>query len=94
MSHQRARSLTRAVAREVGGDGICVNCIAPANDERRCQKQSRLLHDMLKGNMASRCIPREQMPEDLVALSVFAFIPESDFMTGQTVVIDGGSVMH
>jgi NAD(P)-dependent dehydrogenase (short-subunit alcohol dehydrogenase family) len=88
-------ALTRAVAREVGGDGICVNCIAPGLTMSEGVKNNRdYSDDMLKGNVASRCIPREQVPDDLVGVVRFLLSAESDFMTGQTVVVDGGSVLH
>ena len=44
--------------------------------------------------MKSRCIPRDQTPEDLTGIVCFLLSAESDFMTGQTVVVDGGSVMN
>lgn len=42
----------------------------------------------------TRCIPRAQQPEDLTGAMGFLLSAESDFMTGQTLVVDGGSVMH
>ncbi|MBS7679234.1 SDR family oxidoreductase [Vibrio cholerae] len=44
--------------------------------------------------MASRCIKREAVPEDLVGALLFLASADSDFMSGQTVVVDGGSVTH
>jgi NAD(P)-dependent dehydrogenase (short-subunit alcohol dehydrogenase family) len=44
--------------------------------------------------MASRALKREAIPEDMVGTLVFLCSPESDFITGQTIVVDGGSVMH
>jgi len=88
-------ALTRAVAREVGADGIRVNCVAPG----LTMSEGLLNHDgypeaMFKGNMLTRCLPRDQMPEDLTGIMGFLLSAESDFMTGQTVVVDGGSAMH
>jgi NAD(P)-dependent dehydrogenase (short-subunit alcohol dehydrogenase family) len=36
---------------------------------------------------------RDEMPEDLVGAAIFLAAPDSDFMTGQTIVIDGGRIM-
>ena len=44
--------------------------------------------------MATRALKREEVPEDLVGACVFLASADSDFMTGQTIVVDGGSAMH
>ena len=49
---------------------------------------------MVEANTASRALKREETPEDLTGALVFLASAESDFMTGQTIVVDGGSVMH
>ena len=88
-------ALTRSVARELGADGIRVNCVAPG-----LTKSEGLLgrndypEAMFAGNTATRCLPRDQQPEDLTGVMGFLLSAESDFMSGQTVVVDGGSVMH
>ena len=88
-------ALTRSLAREVGPDNITVNCIAPglvisdsvaANDS-----YSR---DFVYANTASRALKREATPGDMIGPVLFLCSDESAFMTGQTVVVDGGSVMH
>lgn len=87
-------ALTRAVAREVGRDGICVNCLAPG----LTMSEGLIAHGMpeaaMQATVQSRCIVREQVPEDLTGTMGFLLSAESDFMSGQTVVVDGGSVMH
>jgi len=45
-------------------------------------------------NIASRCLKREATPEDLTGALIFLAAADSDFMTGQTIVVDGGSVTH
>ena len=42
----------------------------------------------------SRSIKRTQVPDDLVGAMLFLASPDSDFVTGQTIVVDGGEVMH
>ncbi len=88
-------ALTRALARELGDHGIAVNTLAPglvlsegvvANAEMR----ERLTAPVI----ASRAIKRDQMPEDLIGPLLFLASDDSAFMTGETVVVDGGSVMH
>ena len=88
-------ALTRAVAREVGRDGICVNCVAPGLTlSEGLIGNEDYPDEMIRGTMMSRCLARDQMPEDLTGVVGFLLSAESDFMTGQTVVVDGGSVMH
>ncbi|MGA6097380.1 SDR family NAD(P)-dependent oxidoreductase [Stutzerimonas marianensis] len=88
-------ALTRAMARELGDFGIAVNTLAPglvlsegvvANAEMR----ERLTAPVI----ASRAIKRDQMPDDLIGPLLFLASDDSAFMTGETVVVDGGSVMH
>jgi NAD(P)-dependent dehydrogenase (short-subunit alcohol dehydrogenase family) len=50
--------------------------------------------DLVANNVATRAIKREALPGDLLGVIVFLSSVESDFMTGQTIVVDGGSVMH
>jgi NAD(P)-dependent dehydrogenase (short-subunit alcohol dehydrogenase family) len=50
--------------------------------------------DLVASNIATRAIKREASPEDLLGAIVFLSSVESDFMTGQTIVVDSGSVMH
>ena len=88
-------ALTRAVAREVGRDGICVNCVAPGLTLSEGVKSSDDWSDeIIKSTTDTRCLVRDQTPEDLTGIVGFLLSSESDFMTGQTVVVDGGSVMH
>jgi NAD(P)-dependent dehydrogenase (short-subunit alcohol dehydrogenase family) len=84
---------TRALAREVGDDNICVNAIAPgltlsgSND-------AGLSEEYLAGRVRQRCLKRNQVPEDLVGIVLFLCSPQSDFITGQTFVVDGGTIMR
>ena len=88
-------ALTRAVAREVGRDGICVNCVAPGLTLSEAVRDNEdYPEEMIRGTMLSRCLARDQVPEDLTGVVGFLLSSESDFMTGQTVVVDGGSVMN
>ena len=84
--------LTRKLAREVGGDGICVNAIAPGGTLSEANPTPEVLK-LRQSTVAGRAIPRVEYPQDLVGGAIFLASEESDFMTGQTIVIDGGAVM-
>lgn len=88
-------ALTRALAREVGDHGICVNTLAPGLVLSKGVIENRTLRDKLTAPvMASRAIKRDQQPADLVEPLLFLASDDSAFMTGETLVVDGGSVMH
>jgi len=86
---------TRALAKEVGGEGICVNAIAPGLTLSEAVIESATYsRDYLKVAASGRCFKRDQHPEDLLGAILFLASDESDFITGQTLVVDGGSVLH
>jgi NAD(P)-dependent dehydrogenase (short-subunit alcohol dehydrogenase family) len=88
-------AMTRCLARELGDDGVRVNCLAPGLIlSESVRRNSDWSEQMIAGNTASRVLKREADPEDLLGTLIFLCSPESDFITGQTIVIDGGSVMH
>ena len=87
-------AFTRAVARECGDDGIRCNCLAPGLTMSEAVLKNPVGAEPLRAaNVASRCIKREEQPEDLLGAMVFLCAAESDFMTGQTMLVDGGSAM-
>jgi NAD(P)-dependent dehydrogenase (short-subunit alcohol dehydrogenase family) len=88
-------AFTRALARELGKDNILVNCIAPgftmsdgvlANPEH--------IEKLREISVKSRTIQRDQVPQDVVGALSFLAGEDSAFVTGQTMVIDGGSYFH
>jgi NAD(P)-dependent dehydrogenase (short-subunit alcohol dehydrogenase family) len=83
--------MTRSLAREVGEYGICVNAIAPGLVEHEGQNAPKILTDL---QLKARSIKRLETPEDLFGTVIFLASSDSDFMTGQTIVVDGGSVFH
>lgn len=88
-------ALTRALAREVGDHNILVNTLAPGLVLSEGVIQNEALRDKLTGPViASRAIKRDQMPEDLIKPLLFLASDDCAFMTGETIVVDGGSVMH
>ena len=87
-------AMTRALSREVGDDGICVNSIAPGltmSEGVRAKEEHLAYRDAVVG---SRAFKRDETPEDLIGALIFLSSSDSDFMTGQTVVVDGGVWMH
>jgi NAD(P)-dependent dehydrogenase (short-subunit alcohol dehydrogenase family) len=84
-------ALTRSVAREVGTDGITVNAIAPGLVETDA---SRGLNEpgYLAAAAERRAVPRPMEPADLAAAVSFLCSRGSGFVTGQTLVVDGGLV--
>jgi NAD(P)-dependent dehydrogenase (short-subunit alcohol dehydrogenase family) len=88
-------AMTRALAREVGPDGIAVNCVAPGLTlSDGVVETGNLPPERIHADAITRCFPREQTPDDLTGIVAFLLSSESDFMTGQTVVVDGGSMLH
>lgn len=89
---------TRALAREVGQDGIAVNAITPGAVQT--EQELKDLPDPVKRKenderlIESQCFSRRQLPKDMVGTFVFLASPESDFITGQTINVDGGWMMH
>jgi NAD(P)-dependent dehydrogenase (short-subunit alcohol dehydrogenase family) len=84
--------LTRALARELGPDGITVNAVAPglvANDSSRVLNEDAYLAQAAR----VRAVPRDMAQDDLVGAVLFLSSPDSAFVSGQTLVVDGGGVM-
>jgi NAD(P)-dependent dehydrogenase (short-subunit alcohol dehydrogenase family) len=88
-------ALTRALARELGKDGIHVNCVAPGFTMSEGVRQHPEVVEALRDvSVSARTIQRDQVPEDVVGAVVFLCTAAADFITGQTMVIDGGQYFH
>ena len=85
--------LTRALAREVGADNINVNAITPGLTIADENQKKMLSEEYLAPRRQSRALKRDQYPEDLVGTVVFLASSDSDFLTGQTINVDGGTWM-
>src|SRR5262245_30065661 len=85
-------AFTRAMARELGRDGVRINCIAPGllNNEAT----SGVPQAKRDWNIQNRAFPREGTTQDIVGLVSFLLSDEASFITGQVIVADGGLVLH
>ena len=86
-------AMTRGLARELGKDGITVNSLAPGFtlSEGVVQKEDHMKAG--ERTRATRAIQRDEKPEDLVGAVSFLASADAAFITGQTLVVDGGSAM-
>ena len=89
-------AMTRSMSRELGADGIYVNSLAPGLTlTENILGNTEIYGDGVRDAMIqSRALKREEVPDDLVGAVLFLASPDSDFMTGQCLVVDGGSVNH
>lgn len=86
-------AMTRGLARELGKDGITVNSLAPGFTlSENVAKQAAHVRQGEVTRM-TRAIQRDEKPEDLVGTVSFLASEDAAFMTGQTLVVDGGSAM-
>lgn len=84
-------ALTRALAVELGPYNICINAVAPGFTDTEA---SRSLADVKKYDTSKTPLKRLGTPDDITGAALFLASAESDFITGQTMVVDGGRYMH
>lgn len=84
---------TRSLARELGDDGIRVNAIAPGFTESG-ENVKNIPAERVRATVGARMLKRVEVPDDLVGTFVFLASDDSDFMTGQTLLVDGGGNVH
>ena len=88
-------AFTRALAKELGKDAIHVNCVAPGfTMSEGVIAHPEVVEKLRDVSIAARTIQRDQVPEDVAGAVVFLCTPAADFITGQTIVIDGGQYFH
>ena len=88
-------AFTRALAKELGKDAIHVNCVAPGfTISTGVEEHPEVIEALRDVSVAARTLQRDQTPEDVVGAVVFLCTPAADFITGQTMVIDGGQYFH
>ena len=88
-------ALTRALAKEVGRDNVLVNCVAPGfTISAGVEAHPEVIEKLRDVSVSARTLQRDQVPADVVGAVVFLCCPGSEFITGQTMVIDGGQYFH
>jgi len=83
--------LTRSLAVELGTDNICINCVAPGFTDTLA---SRNLASVEKYDTSKTPLKRVGTPEDIIGPVLFFASAESDFVTGQTLLVNGGRFMR
>jgi 3-oxoacyl-[acyl-carrier protein] reductase len=83
--------LTRSMAVELGPHNITINALAPGFTD---SEASRSIDDVSKYDTSRTPMGRLQQPDDLIGALLFLCSADSDFVTGQTLLVDGGRVMH
>ena len=84
-------ALTKTTAKELASRGICVNAIAPGFIQT--DMTAKLPAEVQEKMLSQIPLNRFGKPEDVAKLCLFLSSSESDYITGQTIVIDGGMVM-
>jgi NAD(P)-dependent dehydrogenase (short-subunit alcohol dehydrogenase family) len=88
-------TMTRAVAKEVAGDGILVNTVAPGFTMSDGVLANQVQVDQLQEiSLKARLVQRDQYPGDIVGAVAFFCSADADFITGQSLVVDGGAYFN
>ena len=84
--------LTRVLARELGEYGICVNAIAPGFT--LTESALSVMPDAATYGVDRGALKRAELPADVAGTVAFLVGPDSDFVTGQCLIVDGGRQLH
>lgn len=86
-------ALTRVMARQLGEFGINVNCMTPGSTMSEENVSDEVLARR-EGSVGKRAFKRVETPADIVGTALYLASSDSDFVTGQLLVVEGGGVMH
>jgi len=84
---------SRVLARELGGDNIRVNTLAPGATMSEEQPTEQALRNYER-TASTRILKRVERPDDLVGTALYLLSDLSSFVTGQTILVNGGAVLH
>lgn len=86
-------AFTRATSRELGEHNICVNNLAPGFtlSDSVIEENPQHLEHSRQPSIARRALKRDEYPQDLLGALIFLASADSDFITGQTIAVDGGA---
>ena len=88
-------AMTKALAKELGGADIRVNAVAPGFTlSDGVLKNPHQLEKLQEISRQARVIQRDQHPDDIVGAVIYFASQDSAFVTGQTLVVDGGAYFH
>jgi NAD(P)-dependent dehydrogenase (short-subunit alcohol dehydrogenase family) len=88
-------ALTRSLAKELGADAVLVNCVAPGfTMSDGVHEHPEVIEALRDVSVGARTLKRDQVPEDVAGAVAFLCGPGAAFITGQTMVIDGGQFFH
>jgi 3-oxoacyl-[acyl-carrier protein] reductase len=85
--------LTRALARELGDYNICVNALLPGMTDSQ-SNHAITSAERHEEEAKVRSIKRVQVPDDLVGTAIYLASDASNFVTGQSLLVDGGRYFH
>jgi 3-oxoacyl-[acyl-carrier protein] reductase len=86
-------ALTRVLAKQLGPWNINVNCLTPGST----MSEENVTDDVRRRRESSsrgRAFARVEVPEDITGTALFLASSDSDFMTGQLLVVEGGGILH
>lgn len=88
-------AMTRSLARELGSDAVTVNAVSPGFTlSEGVLANQKMAEAHRAAAIASRALPRDAWPADIVGAVSFLASDDAAFITGQILAVDGGSVFH
>jgi NAD(P)-dependent dehydrogenase (short-subunit alcohol dehydrogenase family) len=86
-------TMTQCLARALGPSGINVNAIGPGYTATEASLGQSGSEQIFQNVIAAQSLKRREEPEDVAGAAVFLASKDSDFISGQFIIVDGGSVM-
>jgi len=93
LSKAAVHTMTQSLAAALGPSGINVNAIGPGFTATESSLDKSGSEKIFEGVVAAQCLKRRQEPADMLGTAVFLASKDSDFITGQLIIVDGGHVV-